>query len=502
MAFLLGSANSARGGYEISNSLKWNTGDSASLQQTYTNTGTGAARTLTVSAWVKKCAGDGYLFSAQADGNNRTTMNLFSTVSGGGVAFENKISGTSSYTSSVATFRDPSAWYHVVYAVDTTQGTASNRVKIYINGSQLTNLQTGGSNNYPAENVITNFFHNSNATFIGGRSGGNYYNGYMAEVNIVDGLQLSPSNFGETDDNGVWIPKTPDVSEYGTNGGFYEFKQTGTGADANGMGADTSGKDNHFTVANLTAIDVTEDTPTNNFATLMLTKDITLTEGNLIMSHDREYWDGAHATIGLTSGKWYWEHRIDDADGDDRRIVGGIVSNPETYPHIYDGKGTNADLASDDNYGTIKAVSPSYMYTSWATNLIFDGTSTYNNNFVDIDDDDVLSFALDLDNNKFFIAVNGSYIAGDDGGTDGDPAAGTNETFDIVAASTNRVYFPAAVVGWGTNTSSTTASFNFGNSSFAISSGNADTNGIGNFEYAVPDGFYSICTKNLAKYGG
>jgi len=268
------------------------------------------------------------------------------------------------------------------------------------------------------------------------------------------------------------------------------------------MGADTSGEDNHLAVNNLTAIDVTIDTPTNNFATLMPTKDITLTEGNLVMSHDREYWDGAHATIGLTSGKWYWEHRIDDADGDDRRIVGGIVSNPETYPHIYDGKGTNGDLAASGTYGTVSSASPSYMYTAWATNLIFDGTDTYNNNFVDIDDDDVLSFALDLDNNKFFIAVNGSYIAGDDGGTDGDPAAGTNETFDIVAASASRVYFPAAVVGWGTNTSSTTASFNFGNSSFAISSGNADTNGIGNFEYAVPDGFYSICTKNLAKYGG
>ena len=499
MAFLLGSANSARGGYDIDNSLRFNNDDSTLIKSF---DAAGNRRTFTVSTWVKL----GDLASGKITGTQTGGNNYFFIGNKDNGQFTIQQGDNGIRVATVALNRDPSAWYHTVFAFDTTQGTDTNRVKIYVNGVLADVCRPEAfttAADYPSQNL--ELFHNMTTAFgVGCRGDGdNPLEGSLSEFYFIDGTQYAASNFGEFNDNGVWIPKkAKDDLTFGTNGFYLEFKQTGTSQNSSGIGADTSGNDNHFAVANLGVLDVITDTPTNNFATLMLTKDITLTEGNLIMSHNREYWDGAHATIGLTSGKWYWEHRIDDADGDDRRIVGGIVSNPETYPHIYDGKGNTGDPAASGTYGTVSSASPSYMYTSWATNLIFDGTDTYNNNFVDIDDDDVLSFALDLDNNKFFIAVNGSYIAGDDGGTDGDPAAGTNETFDIVAASASRVYFPAAVVGWGTNTSSTTASFNFGNSSFAISSGNADTNGIGNFEYAVPDGFYSICTKNLAKYGG
>jgi len=501
MSFLLGSANSASGGYEITNSLRF--GTNTDLKRLPSATGQSVKGTLSV--WVKFATPDTEMAIIGGFDNSGANDNdgyfVFKRTADGNLQFEG---GDNVYLETTALFRDTSAWYHIVLAIDSGNGTANNKQRIYVNGAEVTAFDTRNNLTNLQDLPMNTTAGNDDALLIGcdEDTGGKglFFDGYMSEFYWIDQNQYAASDFGETNDNGVWIPKEF-AGSFGVNGVFLQFKQTGTSANASGIGADTGGGTLHFTVTNLTAVDVCVDTPTNNFATLMPTKDIDLAEGNLVMSHDREYWDGAHATIGLTSGKWYWEHRLDDADGDDRRIVGGVVSNPETYPHIYDGKGTNADLAGDP-YTAVKATSPSYMYTSWANNLIFDGTSTYNNQWVDIDDDDVLSFALDLDNNKFFIAVNGSYIAGDDGGTDGDPAAGTNETFDIVAASTSRVYFPAAVVGWSTNTSSTTASFNFGNSSFAISTGNADTNGIGNFEYAVPDGFYSICTKNLAKYGG
>jgi len=498
MTFLIGGANSLAGGYDIDNSLRVERADSPKLSKTV-STATNTTK-LTLSLWYKlgEPVDMGFL-SKFADGNNRFHLRIMAA---GHLLAYNNIAGTYHYKTTTAQFRDHSAWYHFMFVYDTDDSTAADRVKIYANGVRLTSFV---NNTNPGDGEALKIASDTSNPLkvLCSNDEDAYLSGCVSDFYYIDGDNKAPTDFGEFDgSSGIWKPKEY-TGGFGNNGFKLEFKQVGVGtASASTVGADTSGNNHHLTSANIAAIDVTTDTPTNNFSTLMPTKDITLSEGNLIMSHDREYWDGAHANIGLTSGKWYWEHRLDDADGDDRRIVGGIVSNPETYPHIYDGKGNTGDPAASGTYGTVSSASPSYMYTAWATNLIFDGTDTYNNNFVDIDDDDVLSFALDLDNNKFFIAVNGSYIAGDDGGTDGDPAAGTNETFDIVAASASRVYFPAAVVGWGTNTSSTTASFNFGNSSFAISSGNADTNGIGNFEYAVPDGFYSICTKNLAKYGG
>ena len=497
MVGILG-ANSVSGeAYEISNSLRFNDGDSSQLNSTNVGTVTLGTK-FTYSVWLKKTAivtANQNILSADSGGN--IAQIYFRSGSNDAIRFLETPDTYSSFDSILTTdalFRDPSAWYHIVVAYDSTDGTAANRVKIYSNGVLQTLTGTTANLNY-----TTPFNEASYNLDIGHSRGGEFFDGYMSDANFIDGQTLAPTDFGEVNANGVWIPKAY-TGAYGTNGFYLEFKETGTGADASGMGADTSGNGNHFAVTNLAATDVTTDTPTNNFATLMPTKDITLVEGNLIMNHGRSNWDGIFASIGLTTGKWYWEHKIDDVDGDDRRVIGGIVSNPETYPHIYDGKGTTSDPTDSGTYGTVSSASPSYMYTGWATNYIFDGTSLYQSTWVDLDDNDVLGFALDLDNNKFFIAVNGTWIAAD-GGSDGNPATGANETFDIAAASNSRVYFPAALLGGSANTSSTKLSWNFGNPSFAISSGNADANGYGDFEYAVPSGFYSLCTKNLAEFG-
>ena len=160
-------------------------------------------------------------------------------------------------------YRDVSAWYHIVVAVDTTQGTASNRLKLYVNGEQITSLQ---ASSYPSLNFDT-LINNNNAHYISGAVDTTYgtrrFDGYMAEVCFIDGTALDPTSFGEFDeDSGIWKPISVSGLTFGTNGFYLDFE------DSAALGDDVSGNGNNFTVNNLTAIDQTTDTPTNNFATL------------------------------------------------------------------------------------------------------------------------------------------------------------------------------------------------------------------------------------------
>jgi hypothetical protein len=166
--------------------------------------------------------------------------------------------GTTYYLNTNRLFRDVSAWYHILVAYDSTQATASNRVKFYVNGTQETSFETS---NYPAQDVDSEL-NKANAIRLYSWNGSEYFNGYIAENVFCDGQALAPSDFGEFDeDSGIWKPIAYEGT-YGTNGYFLEFK------DSSALGDDTSGNTNDWTVNNLTSIDQTTDTPTNNFATL------------------------------------------------------------------------------------------------------------------------------------------------------------------------------------------------------------------------------------------
>ena len=197
--------------------------------------------------------------------------------------------GATSFRQTNRLFRDVSAWYHIVIAVDTTDSTADDRIKIYVNGVQETSFTT---NNAISLNQNTPVNESSKVHQICNRqkSSSLPFDGYMTEFHFIDGAQKAQTDFGEFDDNGGWIPKKY-TGTYGTNGFFMEFKQTGTSANSSGIGADTSGNDNHFTPTNLAANDVTTDTCTNNFCTLnSVDKDgHTNAEGNLQVSGDVVY---------------------------------------------------------------------------------------------------------------------------------------------------------------------------------------------------------------------
>ena len=237
--------------YQISNSGMFSHGSSQQIVRTPSTAGN--TQTYTISAWVKKTmvgtnnGQDCYLFSSQVDSNNRTVMGVFGSSATQGMFFENKVGGTSSQVDSSATFRDPSAWMHCVWAIDSTQSTDTERVKLYMNGKRITAFDT---TSYLAQDLSTQW-NRAQVNYIGSRAGGNYFDGYLADIHLIDGQQLSANYFGEPDpDNpNTWIPKKYNGT-FGAQGSLHEFGATATGAGADRFASDTSGNGNHFDTNN------------------------------------------------------------------------------------------------------------------------------------------------------------------------------------------------------------------------------------------------------------
>jgi hypothetical protein len=471
MPLILG-ANSLTGGYEVDNSLRFNSGSSDSLTKTF---GTATSRRIfTISTWVKRS-------------NLDTVQNVFTAGTGSGDAgirfnggnelfFYEISSPYSAYNYGLDTsqlFRDVSAWYHIVVAFDSTQATASNRVKIYVNGSQVTAF---GSTSYPSLNY-DGFINNNISHRISGAVdttfGTRYFNGYTSEFYFIDGQALDETSFGEFDsDTGIWKPIAY-TGTYGTNGFYLEFK------DSSALGDDTSGNGNDFTVNNLTSIDQTTDTPTNNFATLnaLIPSNGTTSDGNLTYatSNSASNFGYRLSTIGVSSGKWY------------------VECKPTS--------GANASVIGIRSRATAEAVSHQLGYYADDYGVYADGRKFTNNVLsaygVSYTTGDIIGIALDLDNNKLYFSKNGTFM------NSGVPTSGATGTgaISITASSSSNSgnYFFGSTNHDSSNNG--TWSWNFGNPPFTISSGNSDANGIGNFEYSVPSGYYSLCTKNLAEYG-
>mgnify|MGYP003136591802 CR=1 FL=1 len=450
----------------ITNSARFEDGDSPDLRFDG-QMAAGNRRTFTYSFWTKRgnLGINTCVFSVEASDV------VFRFGTSDDIQFKD-VNNDSFNLSTNNVFRDTSAWYHIVVAVDTTDGTAANRIKLYVNGTQQTT--DFGTASYPSQNHDTEQNNNGDSMYIGARTDSTtegssmtqHYDGYIAYFHLIDGAQKAASDFGETNENGVWVPKLY-TGTYGTNGFKLEFKGTGTSADTSGKGADTSGQGNHFDDTNMTATEITTDTPQNNFATLNLLDNYyassTFSEGSVKMvSASTGSGTSTNAfktsTFGLTSGKWYWEAKLSNATGYDQIGISQLVAS-STSDHL--GNSSSAYSIRGDTGNFMNNNSASSYGVSFTTN-------------------DIISVALDLDNNLIYFYKNGTVM---NSGTGKSISAGT--------------YFPSfgkqdpAAVTWEVN---------FGNPSFSISSGNTD--GLyGNFEYAVPSGYYALCTKRLAEYG-
>jgi len=487
MPLILGTNSIKDTGYNVDNSCRFNDGDSAYMHKSPGSSGN--QRKFTFSTWFKigNSADILTLFATGADASNRFWVMRHNE---GTNSSQIKVDAKTSDSQTIeiqtsASFRDSTAWMHLVVAVDTEQGTAANRVKIYINGTQITSFAT---ETYPAEDHDTEV--NKAAEHRIGRynAGTNYWDGYMCETVFIDGTQYAASDFGEFDEDSprIWKPKDVSGLTFGSNGFYLDYKDSSNlGNDANG-GTD-------LTEVNLAATDQSIDTCTNNFATMnSLANKVTsvnFSEGNLETGFGNGR-GGSTSTFGLTTGKWYVEMNITTMPDDSRFHLGVVPFEIKAADDLHntsnqgtDLSGYNAVIYANDDSG-LSIINNFYGNATGR----FSGTP-------------IIAMALDLTSatKTMAFSVNGAWVTGSNT-TDTDFSNALKVDISAYIAR-HDVWHIACGTG---NSSGTSGVFemNFGSPSFAISSGNADGNGYGNFEYAVPSGYFSLCTKNLAEYGG
>ena len=455
MSLLIPGTNSIKDtGYNVANSLRFNDGSSDYLTKSFGTTQTSTAK-FTVSVWVKRCT----------LGTRQSIFAAYDGTSAGGDDLEFETDDTLSYNgtgaganTTSAKFRDPSAWLHIVLARDSSASGASNQVKIYVNGT----LQTLSANNGCSPSQFLKSGLNSR---IGTNQGASQYfvDMYMAELCVIDGQQLDPTSFGEFDEDSptVWKPKDVSSLTFGNNGFHLDFE------DSSALGNDVSGNNNDFTVNNLTAVDQSTDTCTNNFATLNPLDNYhagsTLSEGNLKIVTGG--FTTNTSTIALASGKWFWEVKVTNSSSEDMIGIRGDNTRSnydwnESYDFFY------------NSYGRFYDGSSGSQFVSYGATF---GTG------------DIIGVALDLDSgtNTIQFYKNGA-------------AQGSK---NITNVSSTAIGLYNIAVGDYTSGAASTFEINFGSPTFSISSGNADGNGYGNFEYSVPSGYYAVNTKNLTEFG-
>jgi hypothetical protein len=473
MPLILGTNSIKDTGYNVANSLRFDDGSSDYLTRT---NGTPDNRDIfTLSAWVKVSTQDVKNEIISFYDNNDYCALKFN---GGKIQFIVYDGGNEASLLTNALYRDFSAWYHIVASIDSTQATSSNRVKIYVNGEQVTSF---GTETYPSQNadmIRTTMTTNGVGTVVDQLGTRTFFNGYMAEVCYIDGTALDPTSFGEFDEDSptIWKPKDVSGLTFGTNGFYLDFENSGS------LGADVSGNGNNFTVNNLTSIDQSTDTCTNNFATLnplVAQSTGTFSEGNCKNASSSSTNFGAVSTMGVSSGKWYAEFKPVSATGNKKRLIGAcgnISGNGTAFDAIYMyGLNTTGDSGSE----TVNTI---------VNTTETDVTSSYTGYF----ENDIVGVALDMDNNKIYFSVNGTFE------NSSNPVTGTGGLSLGTSPPDGVFYFAVMDVR---NADVITYEANFGNPPFTISSGNSDANGFGNFEYAVPSGYFALCTKNLAEFG-
>jgi hypothetical protein len=415
----------------------------------------GNRKTFTISTWLKitNLSNSQSIFYGDTAGSTNGTNDDFYYSS-------NKITFggyNSVYITSTAVFRDVSAWYHVVLSVDTTQATSANRIKLYVNGVEQARTEGAG---YPAQNFDTAFIKSGAFQICGNSPASGYGLFNLANFNYVDGTALDATSFGETDaTTGIWKPKSYSGS-YGTNGFFLKFENSAS------LGTDSSGNGNNWTVNNTPT--QTVDTPSNVFCTLnaLDINAITLTQGNLLAGSTGATWKSTRSTFGVSKGKWYWEMKATaSASSYDCQMGVGLFS---------------LAIAS---FAEWSSANPSVVYTAGSGEKILNGTaSAYGATYTV---GDIIGVAFDADNLTVTFYKNGT-------------------SQGVITTGWSADTYAVEIALYGRSGGTTSGSFNFGNGYFettAISSPYSDSAGLGKFQYAVPSGYYALCTKNINVYG-
>jgi len=471
MPFILPANTLSAGGYDVANSLRVNENDSPRLHKT--NGTPTSRRKFTFSCWVKRASLDAASDLHMLFNFNGNSNRFYVAFFGDQLRVNATKSGDGTTAMDIKTnrlFRDFSAWYSIVVAVDTEQGTAANRVKIFINGVQETSFAT---ETYPSEDDDIHVNESDVELLEFKNNAAHFFDGYITEIVYIDGSQEAVTSFGEFDeDSGIFKPIDVSGLNFGNNGFYLDFEDSSNlGNDANG-GTD-------FTEVNIVAVDQSTDTCTNNSATFnpLFTPNpsnvSTFSEGNLkVVTNSTSQNSEGLSTLGLTTGKWYGEFKlIAQAAGES---LCGVLNNIENVTSSgLNGTGGFSVASNGDSFNNGSSQGAGNFSASYTTN-------------------DIIGIALDLDNNRVYFSKNGSY-------TDGSGNFDESSPTGYFSLTSGQTYFMG--VGDKSTSQSSTWEANFGSPSFAISSSNTDANDYGNFEYAVPSGYYSLNTKNLAEFG-
>ena len=458
--FPIMAGNSASTGYNLTRSLRFRASASGYLNRTPATTTN--RKVWTWSGWVKRGILGANLSLFSVD-NNSASNAYISMLLNSGDEFQIFEYDGSAYTYRLATnavFRDPSGWYHFVCAVDTDQGTNTNRIKLYVNGVQLTSLRL---TEYPTSGLATYANTVGNLHAIGATVGATtsperYFDGYITEVNFIDGQALTPSSFGSTNAlTGVWQPARY-TGTYGTNGFYLPFTDNSalTTSSNVGLGKDFSGNGNYWVTNNISitagvTYDSMTDVPTltsataANFAVLNpLNAELGMTgtpsDGNLTIAVG----GGKRSTIAARSGKWYWEFVSNSGAASNFPMSGIYVAGLGTYYPGLDGNSVGYFQGGDIYYNGV---------------IVFTASSFTNG--------DIIGFAWDADTGKVYVSKNNTWQ------NSGNPAAGTGQVATI-STGVDRVV--------GAYLSSGSCSINFGQQPF---------------QYTPPTGFVALNTYNL-----
>ena len=445
----------------------------ATAWMTYTQTTPTNNKIWTWSGWFKigEITADSHIFQCNPAGYTRVRF-----TSAAVMAFDGSDTGGSNAFDLVSdrVFRDPAAWYHLVIAFDVTQATPADRVKIYINGTQETSFST---ETYPAQDATYPMNLATTPFYIGKHSSaGNYFNGSMSWVQLVDGLALAPTEFGSVDaTSGIWKITPTAYATPGANGFCLKME------DRSNLDLDTSSNAHTFTTGG--TVTATYDNPSNNFCTMnpLINRSLlTYSNGNnTIAGYGDGYSRGGYGTMAVSASKWYYEFKVNSTvPGNTIMGIGNVA-----------GMLAKSDLRFNPfSSGT----GYSYGYKHVSGDKVTAGTeSSYGDTW---GQNDIMSCAIDLDNNKIYFGKNGTWQ------DSGDPTSGASGTGAAFTIQSGEDYLPAQQFDNGP-----TIEFNFGNGFFGTTSTGtteADDAGIGQFKYDVPAGYYAICTKNIKAYGG
>ena len=473
--------------YSIDQSIRFNKADSAYMSRTVGSGGN--TKTWSFSVWFKlgllgsQRGASPFLWACHQSDSNRLQLSLDSGSLGAAGDFlsiyNNTGSGSTIFRLSKK-LRDPSAWYHLVLVADTSNSVATDRFRVYLNGQRETSFSTF---NAPSLNADLGWNQNGSTYYLGdyfSTHNGTYsFDGYMAEINHVDGYAYGPEYFGEfKSGTDIWIPKEY-TGSYGTKGFFID------GRDSSDLGDDESGNGNDFTVSGLAAHDQVADSPTNNFCVLNQISIPTyggnfnrgVAQTNLAAYNAGGAETYAIGSMAFSSGKWYWEFYTTSYPAGNG-IVYGI-----TEQDYWEANGST----SHSYIGRRAALSERHTtsaYSYWAYSELGNiGNGLDASGLTPFQQSVVVGVAVDMSTNIITFTTNGSSYATKD--------------FDTYSyAFGSKAQFPVwRLLG------ATTLNINFGQDSTfngqVTAGGNSDDNGIGNFKYSVPSGYLALCTKNL-----